>query len=65
MGSRIRHVRELGRRMGRKNLRTDDPTERNDTKILEVVIALDTFDGLVVGQRVSAMIDVAGGASAR
>src|SRR5262249_22997192 len=34
-------VAEIGRRMGRKNVRTDDPTERLDTKILEVVIDLD------------------------
>jgi len=52
-------VRELGRRMGRKNVRTDDPTELNDTKILEVVVALDTFEGLVVGQRVTALIEAA------
>ena len=45
-------VVELGRRMGRKNVRTDDPAERNDTKILEVVIAVDAPAGLVVGQRV-------------
>jgi HlyD family secretion protein len=50
-------VRELGRRMGRKNLRTDDPAERNDTKILEVVVALDgDTKGLLVGQRVTALI---------
>jgi hypothetical protein len=45
--------------MGRKNVRTDDPTELNDTKILEVVVALDAFDGLVVGQRVTALIEAA------
>lgn len=45
-------VVELGRRMGRKNVRTDDPAERNDTKILEVVITVDAPAGLVVGQRV-------------
>ena len=44
-------VVEIGRRMGRKNLRTDDPVERNDTKILEVVVALAEPAGLVVGQR--------------
>jgi hypothetical protein len=53
--------------MGRKNLRTDDPAERNDTKILEVVVALEGtnaasdkpsggLDGLIVGQRVTALI---------
>jgi len=47
-------VVEVGRRMGRKNVRTDDPVERNDTKILEVVIALDPGPSpLVVGQRVT------------
>ncbi len=49
-------VAELGRRMGRKNVRSDDPAERNDTKILEVVIDLQRTDGLVVGQRVTAYV---------
>jgi ABC exporter DevB family membrane fusion protein len=52
------HVVEVGRRMGRKNIRTDDPTERIDTKILEVVIDLDTAEGLVPGLRVTGYIDV-------
>ncbi|HEX4473944.1 MAG TPA: hypothetical protein VH142_02635 [Polyangiaceae bacterium] len=42
--------------MGRKNVRTDDPVERNDTKILEVVVALDPTERLVVGQRVMGYI---------
>jgi HlyD family secretion protein len=50
-------VVEIGRRMGRKNIRTDDPVERNDTKILEVVVALSEPDGLVVGQRGMVYID--------
>lgn len=45
-------VVELGRRMGRKNVRSDDPVERNDAKILEVVAELEESEGLVVGQRV-------------
>lgn len=49
-------VVEVGRRMGRKNVRTDDPAERNDTKILEVVVALDDPAGLVVGQRVTCYV---------
>lgn len=49
-------VIELGRRMGRKNVRTDDPTERNDTKIREVVISLDAPRGLIVGQRVTSYV---------
>jgi HlyD family secretion protein len=50
-------VVELGRRMGRKNVRTDDPTERNDTKILEVLIKLDNRDRLIVGQRVTCYVN--------
>jgi HlyD family secretion protein len=50
-------VVEVGRRMGRKNVRSDDPTERIDTKILEVVCELDTPDGLVPGLRVINYID--------
>jgi HlyD family secretion protein len=34
-------VVEIAQTMGRKNFRTDRPTERADTKILEVVVALD------------------------
>ena len=51
-------VVEVGRRMGRKNIRTDDPAERIDTKILEVVIALDPAEGLVPGLRVTSFIDL-------
>jgi HlyD family secretion protein len=49
-------VTEIGKRMGRKNIRTDDPVERIDTKILEVVISLDSHEGLVPGQRVTGYI---------
>jgi HlyD family secretion protein len=50
-------VVELGRRMGRKNVRTDDPTERIDTKILEVLLELDDRDGLVPGLRVVSYVE--------
>jgi hypothetical protein len=58
-------VVEIGHRMGRKNVRTDDPTERIDTKILEVVIELAepagaSGDRLIPGQRVMAYVDRAG-----
>lgn len=46
------HIVEIGHRMGRKNLRTDEPTERIDTQILEVVMVLDDGTGLVPGLRV-------------
>jgi HlyD family secretion protein len=49
-------VVEVGRMMGRKNARTDDPTERIDTKILETVIELDNANGLVPGQLVTGYI---------
>ncbi|MEL6339114.1 MAG: efflux RND transporter periplasmic adaptor subunit [Myxococcota bacterium] len=49
-------VDTVGRRMGRKNVRTDDPAERNDARILEVVLTLDSTQGLVVGQRIDAFI---------
>lgn len=52
-------VAEIGRRMGRKNIRTDEPTERVDTKILEVVIDLDAAPELLPGLRVVSY--VAGG----
>lgn len=45
-------VAEIGRRMGRKNVRTDDPIERIDTKILEVMIDLDPTTELLPGLRV-------------
>ncbi len=50
------HVVEVARRMGRKNVRTDDPTERLDTKILEVVLQLDEPRDLLLGQRVTAYL---------
>jgi HlyD family secretion protein len=42
----------LGERMGRKILRTDEPTERIDTKVLECVVELESFEGLIPGLRV-------------
>lgn len=53
-------VVEVGKRMGRKNVRTDDPTERIDTKILEVVIELSDKQGLWPGLRVVSYVDVGG-----
>ncbi len=49
-------VVEVGRRFGRKNIRTDDPLEKNDTKVLEVVIKLDEPGTLIPGQRVTSFI---------
>ena len=49
-------VDEIGRRLGRKNARTDDPVQRLDTKILEVRITLDAPGGLLPGQRVTVTV---------
>ena len=49
-------VTEIGRRMGRKNVRTDDPVDRNDTKVLEVVLTLQGAPSLIVGQRVTVYV---------
>lgn len=54
-------VVEVGKRMGRKNLRTDEPTERIDTKILEVVLELDDGKDLVQGLRVVGFLEPAAG----
>lgn len=47
------HVVEVAQTLGRKNFRTDRPTERADTKILEVVIALDDGRDLPVELQMS------------
>lgn len=49
-------VVELGQRIGRKNIRSDDPKERIDTKILEVVLELDPAPELLPGLRVMAVL---------
>lgn len=51
-------VISVGRRMGRKNVRTDDPTERNDTKILEVVLAVREVGDFIIGERVDGYLQV-------
>ena len=43
--------------LGRKNVRTDEPTERVDTKILETVVELEDGRELPFGLRVQAFIE--------
>ena len=57
-------VVEIGRRMGRKNVRTDEPTSRVDMQILEVVLELDQREPLPQGLRVSGYLDASPAASA-
>jgi HlyD family secretion protein len=49
-------VVRVGKELGRKNLQTDEPTEKVDTKILETLIQLDPGAELPVGLRVDAFI---------
>ena len=50
------YVVRIGQELGRKNVRTDEPTERVDMKILETLIELDSGADLPVGLRVNAFI---------
>ena len=50
------HVVRVGNELGRKNIRTDEPTEKVDTKILETLVQLDPGIQLPVGLRVDAYI---------
>ena len=49
-------VIRVGEQLGRKNVRTDEPTERVDTKILETLVELDHGARLPVGLRVDGFI---------
>jgi len=50
------HVVRIGQEMGPKNIRTDEPTERVDKKILETLVELDDGRKLPIGLRVDAFI---------
>lgn len=49
-------VVRIGRLLGRKNVRTDEPTERVDSKILETLVELEDGRELPFGLRVQAFI---------
>jgi HlyD family secretion protein len=49
-------VVRVGQVLGKKNVRTDEPAERVDTKILEVLVQLDDGHELPLGLRVQAFI---------
>jgi HlyD family secretion protein len=51
-------VIRVGQVLGRKNIRTEEPTERVDTKILEALVELDPGQRLPLGLRVDAFLDV-------
>jgi len=50
------HVVRVGELLGPKNVRTDEPTERVDRKILETLVELDKGGEIPVGLRVDAYI---------
>jgi multidrug resistance efflux pump len=50
------HIIRVGRILGRKNVRTDEPSERVDTKILETLMELDPGQKLPLGLRVDAYV---------
>jgi HlyD family secretion protein len=50
------HVLRVGQQLGPKNVRTDEPTEKVDTKILETLVELDPGSQLPDGLRVDAFI---------
>ncbi len=53
-------VVRIGRRLGRKAVLSDDPAQRVDSKVLEVLIALDDGRELPVGLRVDAFLPAGG-----
>jgi len=54
-------VVRVGEQLGPKNVRTDEPTEKVDTKILETLVELDRGSSLPDGLRVDAFIVPDGG----
>jgi HlyD family secretion protein len=60
-GSRIFQgaVVRIGNSIGKKNIRTDDPTEKVDTEVLETLVQLDPNERMQVGLRVDVRIQIA------
>jgi len=50
-------VTDVGRRMGRKTIHTDLPSERPDAEVLEVLMDLDSPGPLMPGLRVTAYVE--------
>lgn len=51
------HVIRIGRILGKKNIRTDEPSEHVDTKILETLVELDAGQQLPLGLRVDSYVE--------
>jgi len=54
-------VVRVGQELGKKNVQTDDPAERLDTKVLETLVELDGRPPLPSGLRVDSFIQTGGG----
>jgi len=52
------HVIRVGRILGKRNVRTDEPSERVDTKILETLMELDAGQNLPLGLRVDGYVEL-------
>jgi HlyD family secretion protein len=50
----------VGQALGKKTVRSDDPAERVDTKVLEALVDLDDANGLRPRLRVDVFIDARG-----
>jgi HlyD family secretion protein len=50
------HVIRVGRILGKKNIRTEEPSEHVDTKILETLVELDDGESLPLGLRVDSYV---------
>ncbi|WP_029459719.1 HlyD family secretion protein [Solidesulfovibrio alcoholivorans] len=55
------HVSRVAGILGKKNIRTDDPSEKNDTRILETLVDVDEPAELPVGLRMDVFIITAPG----
>jgi HlyD family secretion protein len=51
-------VIRVGRILGKKNVRTDEPSEHVDTKILETLVELDPRERLPLGLRVDSFVEI-------
>lgn len=56
-------VIRVGRILGKKNIRTDEPSEHVDTKILETLVELDPGQQLPLGLRVDSFVERQAGES--
>lgn len=59
------HVSRVAGILGKKNVRTDDPAEKNDTRILETLVDVDEPAELPVGLRMDVFIITAPGGDER